>query len=199
MYNLMQLSYFLKNTPHLRVLLPNQINDSSSFNEMLKNGIKEVFIIIPNVNGLVIHLTNVKFNYLIKTLNDVIRVCDTHSFLEFGPENMYLEANGVQILDNNGILLFKQDVEKYLCQTERPVINEVIHETLLDLAVRIKFIENNRSKAISTSIDSLLKNCTEPGHANCKGCVDRLAGVNNTTKRNRLNRSNSPFRSRVGG
>lgn len=195
----MQLSYFLKNTPYLRVLLPNQINDSSSFNEMLKNGIKEVFIIIPNVNGLVIHLTNVKFNNLIKTLNDVVSVCDTHSFLEFGPENMYLEANGVQILDNNGILLFKQDVEKYLCQTERPVINEVIHETLLDLAVRIKFIENNRSKAISTSIDSHLKNCTEPGHANCKGCVDHLAGVNNTTKRNRLNRSNSPFQSRVGG
>lgn len=195
----MQLSYFFRNTPHLRVLLPSQIYDSISFNEMLRTGIKEIFIIIPNVDGLVIHLSNVKFHCSINTLDDVIRVCDTQFFLEFAPENIYLESNGVQILDNNGILLFKQDVEKYLYETEKSLLNEVIHETLLDIAVRIKFMENNRTKAITTSVDTLLKNCGEPGQANCKVCVDRLAGVNGTTKRNRLNRSLSPFRSRVGG
>lgn len=198
----MQLSYFFKNTPYLRVLIPSEIHSRNSYNEMLKNGIKEAFIIIPNVNGLVIHLSNLKFNSAISQLNDIISVGDTDSFLEFGPENIYLESNGVQILDNNGILLFKQDVEKYLYDSEKTTINEVIHETLLDLAVRIKFSENQKLtpplKPISTSVDTLLNQRCPPGQPNCKSCIDRLAGVNNTAKRNRLNRT-SPFRSRING
>ena len=200
MYNLMQLSYFLTTTPYLYVLLPKNIDDSSSFKDMLKNGIEEVFIVIANMNGLVIHISNVKFNKSIKTMIDVTSVCDTDSFLEFGLDDMYLETNGVQILDNNGMLMFNQDVLKYLYQTKLAAINQVIHETLLDLAVRINYIENKspQSNAVSTSIDYLLKKDDKPGQTNCKGFVEHYARTNNTTRRNRLKRSTSPFQSRIG-
>ena len=200
MYNLMQLSYFLTTTPYLYVLLPKNIDDSSSFKDMLKNGIEEVFIVIANMNGLVIHISNAKFNKSIKTMIDVTSVCDTDSFLEFGPDDMYLETNGVQILDNNGMLMFNQDVLKYLYQTKLAAINQVIHETLLDLAVRINYIENNspQSNAVSTSIDYLLKKDDKPGQTNCKGFVHHYARTHNTTRRNRLKRSTSPFQSRIG-
>lgn len=191
----MQLSYFLKNSPYLRVLIPNEVKDSNSFNDLLKNGIKEAFIIIPNVSGLVIHLTNLTLNAAISSIHDVLSVGNTESFLKFNSDNLYLEANGVQILDNNGILLFNKDVEKYLCETERSVINEVIHETLLDLAIRIKFkdkLHQCGATQVTTSIDSILNASTSVNHPNCKGCVDRLAGVNSTTRKKRLNRY-SPF------
>lgn len=191
----MQFSYFFRNTPHLRVIIPKYISDVHSYNEMLTNGIKELFIIIPNLNGMIFHFSDIKFNSTIKYLNDVISLCDTNNFLEFGPDNIYLESNGVQILDNNGVLLFRQDVVKYLCTSESHTINEAIHNILIDLAMSIKFAISHPATISSTSVEALLKSFNKSEHYSY---VDQLAGVNCTTQKKRIN-PYFPFRNKIRG
>lgn len=200
MYNLMQLDYVFKNPSFLRVLLPTMVFDTDTFNEVLKQGLKEAYIVIPSMNGLVIHFNNVQFHSSIKTINDVKCVTNTDYFLEIKPENIYLETNGVQILDNNGMLLFKKDVEKYICETYKSPINFLIHDNFLLLAVYIGDSQkNNNIKSATNSVDDVVKHCCTTSEANCKTCIDRMVGINTSTQRSRLNRSHSPFRSRVGG
>lgn len=196
MYNLMQLDYVFKSPSLLRVLLPTRAYDNESFNEVLEQGLKEAYIVIPSMSGLVIHFNNVQFNNSIKTRNDVKCVTNPDHFLELKPENIYLETNGVQILDNNGMLLFRQDVEKYICQAYKSVINFLIHDNFLFLAVHIG---DTPKKHSSNSADNIVKQCCTPREENCKTCIDRMVGINTTTQKSRVNRSISPFRSRVTG
>jgi hypothetical protein len=176
MYNLLQLSYFLNSAPFLKVLIPIEFQDEKSFEKMLQNGIKEVFVIIPNANGLVIHITNLKLNPQIKTIRDLTSIGNPENAIILEPENLYLETNGTQILDNKGMLVFKKDVEKYLVEHESSILTQRIFDTLLESALMIKFAEkcNRENKGKSTSVDPLFKS-NRP--KDCKACVDRLAGA----------------------
>lgn len=177
MYNLLELSYFLKNAPYLRVIMPIKFQDIKSFELMLEEGIKEVFVIIPNIGGVVLHLTNLQFRPHIKRIKDLLSVSCPGNAIMIKQENLYLETNGIQILDNSGMILFKKDVEKYIIKEQSNVLLERIFDTVLETALNIHFSSScqrgKKNDGAKTSIDLFLNN-SKPDH--CKSCVDRLAG-----------------------
>lgn len=178
MYNLLQLVYFLKNAPYLRVIMPLRFQDVKSFELMIKDGIPEVYIIIPNADGLVIHLNKIQFRSHIEKITDLFSIGNPGNAIELKQDNIYLEANGTQILDNNGILLFKKDVERFLIEEVSDVLIERVFDTVLEAALNIHFLSkqsvDNKKCGLNTTIDQLLN---RPVLDTCKSCIDRMAGV----------------------